>query len=737
MNSTTFRYVIIGAWGLLIACLPFIVSTSLFFPFIVGKNLFFRVIVDIVLIIWLASCFQDVSLRPKWSCITGIFAGFVLWVGIADFAGIDPLRSFWSNFERMEGYITILHLFALFLVSAQSMSKDLWYQLMGWSVVISGFTWLQGMVEHLKDTFFRIDGSFGNATYFAAYAMVHVFFAALLAFRYKTSRWVWIVLGFLNLTTIFFTGTRGALIGVAGGAVLASILYLIFEWKNKTVRYSGLSVIAFVVIAVIGLGLAKNTHFIGSSPVLSRFGQLAHYVITFDIKGMLADVGRSRTVIWGIAWEGVKERPIVGWGQENFVQVFSNHYDPNIFDQEQWFDRTHNVFLDWIIASGFPGLFGYIGIFAAILWYVWKRKEFELYEKILLSGMVLAYFIHTFFVFDNITTYIFIMLIFAAVHHQAQNYEENEGRNKNNYHVENSAGLITGAVVIACVFAWMVNMPVYVTGSDLIKGMIYAQGDGKQAVNDALLKESKKYFEKALNGSEFAKVEINEQLAIDINQRVRMSQAASSTKYEFAKLINDNIIQNIMAHPDDARVNYFAGIYFTSIGNYPAAIERLEHDLVVSPNKQTIMFSLAEAYEREGNISKAVELYKTAHEIAPQFVEPRLRYVDMLVSVGKKIEAEEVMKDVHVESLQDQKYLNILMQVNRYDIIVGIFEKKYKDNPTDIQTRISLAASYVEVDRRDDAVAILQTIVRDMPQSKTQIEYFISEIKAGRNPVQK
>jgi hypothetical protein len=52
-----------------------------------------------------------------------------------------------------------------------------------------------------------------------------------------------------------------------------------------------------------------------------------------------------------MALKGIAERPVLGWGQENFNYVFNKYYNPQMFGQEEWFDRTHNVVLDWLIAG--------------------------------------------------------------------------------------------------------------------------------------------------------------------------------------------------------------------------------------------------------------------------------------------------------------------------------------------------------------------------------------------------
>ena len=44
--------------------------------------------------------------------------------------------------------------------------------------------------------------------------------------------------------------------------------------------------------------------------------------------------------------------------------------------REPFFDRAHNVFLDWLIAGGIVGLLAYLSIFAAAFLYLAKKRQF-------------------------------------------------------------------------------------------------------------------------------------------------------------------------------------------------------------------------------------------------------------------------------------------------------------------------------------------------------------------------
>ena len=78
----------------------------------------------------------------------------------------------------------------------------------------------------------------------------------------------------------------------------------------------------------------------------------------------LAD-GETRFAIWHMAFEGLLARPITGWGQEGFNYVFNKYYDPTLWGQEQWFDRAHDVFLDWLVAGGVPALLLFLALFVS------------------------------------------------------------------------------------------------------------------------------------------------------------------------------------------------------------------------------------------------------------------------------------------------------------------------------------------------------------------------------------
>src|SRR3990167_1410728 len=239
--ENTLRYIVLAG----IFALPFIVfivAQSLFFPFITGKNFAFRILVEVIAGAWLALVLINPAYRPKRSALLGAFALFVVVVALADALGVYPFKSFWSNYERMDGWITLVHLFLYFVVASSALNTEkllraFWHVSLAVSAVVGVYGLLQlAGVASLNPGFSslsRIDATFGNPIYLAAYMLFNIGIAAMLWARawQETTRgerfWLSTFYGgviALDALILFMTGTRGAMLGLIGGGVVRAPL---------------------------------------------------------------------------------------------------------------------------------------------------------------------------------------------------------------------------------------------------------------------------------------------------------------------------------------------------------------------------------------------------------------------------------------------------------------------------------------------------------------------------------
>src|SRR3990167_1583674 len=216
----------------LIPFIPFLVSSAFFFPFITTKAFAWRIIVEIVFAAWLLLAFLDTAYRPKKSLILYSILGFLAIIGLADIFGITPIKSFWSNFERMEGFITLLHLGMFFLVISSVFKEIDWKRWWNVSLAASFVMVLYSVLQiiglkTINQGGVRVDGTLGNAIYLAVYMLFHIFIAFLFMWREWKNvalRWVYGLLIFTQVFILYYTATRGAILGLLGGLLVMAVL---------------------------------------------------------------------------------------------------------------------------------------------------------------------------------------------------------------------------------------------------------------------------------------------------------------------------------------------------------------------------------------------------------------------------------------------------------------------------------------------------------------------------------
>ncbi len=648
---------------ILVPFIPFVIlSQSTFFPFIVGKNFAFRIIVEIMFSAWIVLAFIDPAYRPKKSWIIGAFVAFLAVITLSGILGENPTKSFWSNFERMEGLVTYFHLFAYFIVASTVLSvRDLWRPYLnfhlGVGVIMALYGVMQwaGVLKVVQDGI-RINGTLGNAEYMSTYALINIFLAIFLLARenIKTNFGSALITTYsliivLQTFVLYHSGTRGAMLGFIAGLGLVTLLVAIFERSNKAVRNGAIGLLLAIFIVVGGFIAIRDASFIQESPVLSRLAAISPSEGT----------GKARLMVWGMAIEGFKERPILGWGIENFNFVFNKYYDPNMWGQEQWFDRAHNVFLDWLVAGGILGAIGYVSLFVCAVYCIWRRAdELTVLEKSVLTGLLGGYFFQNLFVFDSISSLIYFGTILAYIESMSsgqlttdtatrttdKNADTKLKVPKKNVGGEDLTIFVSGgAVVLAVVLIYAVNYNSYMQNTTLIRAL--SERSDKGAVHNLDL------MKKTIAYNSLGTAEAREQLASFSTNAFDSSKGISEMQKKFIDLAKSELIKQSEELPSDARYQLFAGSYHAKTGDIDKGIAYLEKAVELSPTKQTIIFELASAYYTKKDTVKAEELFKRAFELAPEFVTAEKYYLQILMTNGKRKEAEKILKDYPIEGV--------------------------------------------------------------------------------------
>jgi O-antigen ligase len=456
----------IAKWYLYIAVFAVvIVMDSIFFPFIGGKDYFFRFAIELSLIaflLWwafearqgeLKELFQKRGKKPLIIAVT-IFAVVFL---LACIFGYDAHAAFWSNYERGEGGFQMLHYYLFFALLVLLMDKEKdWEHIFQLSLVASGLMIIYGVLANYSVSGFigtyagttppagwwhklvdgRFQGSLGNPAYVAPYLIFSMFYAGYLWVRRAMSgamtaltHWFYGLTIAIFLFFFVLTQTRGAFIGLAVAA-LVLVLYLIFAGRGSLRKWSAIAFIVLVALGITGYAV-RNNSYIQSIPE----GRLLQ-ISTNDV------TAQTRFWVWGEAWQGFLERPILGWGPENFTAVFDKFFNPNFYapgqNNETWFDRAHSVYFDYLSETGILGLLAYLGMFAVFAYEFFSKKRRAQHEgsghhnaNVLLHGLILslpvAYLVQGVAIFDVLPMYlnVFLFLAFASYY-----FYETHGQNR-------------------------------------------------------------------------------------------------------------------------------------------------------------------------------------------------------------------------------------------------------------------------------------------------------------------
>lgn len=403
--------------------IPLVIVPSTYMPFDAAKGFAFRIIVELITGAWLALAIVFDKYRPRRSSILSAFAIFVLVMAIADAQGANPYLSFWSNYKRMDGWITLIHVFMFIMVTSSMLTTEkIWSSLFQVSIIVSffvdivGFLQLTGfpaVVDYRQSGLnARIGGTFGNPSTLAAYMLFHIFIVTYLWM--KTSNGphnkqpvlsiAYASVIVLDTIILFFTGTRGAILGLVVGGIITLLIFA-FVLGSHRAHWIAIGAIVGVVALASNLALTDQTSFVRKIGFIDRLAAIS----------LNDPSAKSHLSYIKMAWQGVKERPIFGWGQENYSTVYSKYADSPIRNPDPWSDRVHNIIFDQLIAGGFMGLFGYLSIFATALWELWRRNTFSSLEQTILSGLFAAYFFQNLFFFDSTTSYIFLGMVLAYI----------------------------------------------------------------------------------------------------------------------------------------------------------------------------------------------------------------------------------------------------------------------------------------------------------------------------------
>ena len=346
---------------------PLVVTMQTVFPWVVGKAVYARIVIEVLFALWAALALVNPAFRPPRSWILALLVLGLLWSVIAGVFGVSPVRSVWSNYERMQGLFDAAHWVALAVMLAAT-CRDMRRLLpvLNIHIGIGAAVALLAIARfhELPVPFYGalpegdprgIGGALGNTLFLGGYAAVN----AVLAIGLCTRCWfvgsprppakralAMLCLGlaaYLNIHALALTGAMSAWLSLVVASAFAAFAYGIWG-RSRRWRIAVLAAtVAGLVCASVLLALPQ----VGGK-VFDRLVALGS-----DVSGRQ----RAAALLAGVAAFG--ERPLLGVGPENFIVAWGRHAGEAGAEAH---DSAHNRTLDEAVAKGVFGVGIYIGL---------------------------------------------------------------------------------------------------------------------------------------------------------------------------------------------------------------------------------------------------------------------------------------------------------------------------------------------------------------------------------------
>ncbi|MCK9361110.1 O-antigen ligase family protein [Patescibacteria group bacterium] len=658
----------LGIYGGLL--LPLIFIPTVIFPFVFSKLIAFQVLIGLTFPAYVALAWMDPEYRPRkhmlYLAILAYFGALTLSVIFA----IDPLRAWWGNQERMNGLFTLLHFLAWLTMAVGTLKTwDQWKKLLNYQVALSCIMAIVAIMQKFNPNLLmfpagpRVGGLLDNPIYMASYQIFNFFFLALLFWRNKSTAWRigYAVIAVFDIIAFVLAQSRGALVGLGVGIVAFAFYVGLFHpsKKTKAAVFGGLLAL---MLAYGGLFAMRDLPIIKNSP-LERLTNFQTTVTT-------------RIIAWEIAWQGFLERPITGWGLDNFHIVFNNHFNPESLRYgayETWFDRAHNTVMDVLSMTGIIGFITFFAIYVAIFlstWQAYKKKWIDLPIAAILFSLPIAYFVQNLFVFDHPAgfsmSYLLFALIIAATKGEfigerdpaAVKEKKDEGR-------RDAPWIMFAVLQIAAILV------VYRTSILPFRASVIAlRANGIINYNPA------QGYELAKQASEIPTMYKDEQSFLLSRNLIGIIGGGNFPKvpkgnemYDLAKALSQ---EEISRHPHNTHPLYiYARLAQEMMSQRPTeaavALESYQKAIATSPKRQQLHYGLARLYLQLGRLDDAIAVFKTVRDFD---LENGIGYwnygVTMLYDKGstdeaaRQIGAEEVRKAMQAKwayVIQDSREL--------------------------------------------------------------------------------
>jgi len=679
---------------------PLIASNYFIFPFVHLKSIFFRVVMLLLILLISVVILGKGRWRGRGNYVFYSWLIFLASQMFAAIFGTDVYRSMWGNFERMEGgwQLLLIGVYFFCLINFLKNKIDwlwLWRVFLFTSVAVG----ILGLIKNGLAIANNDWSTLGNSAYLGVYMMMAVFAAALMFYLNENRYWrgFYLAAGIFYFLILLGSASRAPILGLIIGLFIGGAVY----YKKFRAKWKIFFLIVIAMIFVLG-GMVfwqRDSSFVQVTPFLRRISHIS-----------LNDTStNNRLLVWQGGLHAFLDRPILGYGPENFATGLNKHYNPAI--SENWFDRAHNFFIELLATSGILGFLA----FAFFIFFVFK-DIIKIFSKdrmlaAIFFAFIVAYSVVALLLFNNLLIYLPLIGAAATIGFFKNELFASEEEGAVSSFLIKMKYIICGVVVLIVLvgFNAMVIKPVR-ANLNMANSIRYAVVDKERALD---------YYRKALALGSYGSREITLQLSQSTVEMISSSEFENKDKKIFFEEAESRMKKILENKPGDFQTRIIFGqlyVTYALINPYYAqqAIELLKNNISDSSGHVDIYFLLAQAHWIENDKATAVKYLEEAYAVAPRDQQVLENLMNMYAQAGEKEKILKIGKEYLeiFKQLKSEKY----RKVGEYYYVANLVDESEKvlisyAIPADVnywRNYVSLASIYEGRGQLAEAIKILE-----------------------------
>ena len=622
---------------------PLILSAKFFFPFVSPKSLYFFALSEIIFFCWIILVLISPKYRPSFNLVFLSLFFYLLVFVLSSIFGINFSYSFWSKHERMTGLLMQLHLFGFFLALSSTFKREDFEKFFAFSVFVATLAGIFALFN-LENPTMRGGGTLGNESFLGTYLLFNLFFSIFLIFSATKQRKIFLFSFLILLFCLLLAGVH-----FKGKSFLSFLFGALYKEGARAAKISFFGALPLFVLLYFVFSKKKIFKIFGTLILVSAtiFLSFAFYSIMFESQSFFRhlvekEVGSfgGRFFVWEIAKNGFLERPIFGWGPENFEFVFLKNFNP-CFGTERcgwdvWYDRAHNIVFDTLVDRGILGLVSYfLVLFFAIftLWKNFSQKKIEFSTFATFVCLFVAYFVQNLTVFDMVSSYLmfFLTLSFVACLEKKERVLKEKRPNS-----------LLISIIFILFFSFFLEFVIFpaISSTSVISAITLPPFSEKRIA----------LYKRTLEISPLGRTQIRQFFAehsISNFEKAIFSQKEVKEEFEFLeKELRKSILENKLDFRSYLQLGQLLNVFSRiDSGKIYQAEEILKKAIELWPKNQRGYWALAQNYLYQGRAQEAVFLAQKALDLEKNLEISHAVLIQVLIFSGQKDLAREKFEE--------------------------------------------------------------------------------------------